>query len=91
MSLYAALPSGWSTIGAYSDSPTNNGPLNRASRLTGEARHRAYGELDVQISRDAAPMLPVAVVSQPTFVSARVGCIVLTPMLDLTAVERAHH
>jgi hypothetical protein len=31
-------------------------------------------------------MTPVAVVNQQTFVSARVGCIVLNPLLDLTAV-----
>ncbi len=60
--------------------------LDRASRLTGEQRYRAYGELDVQLSRDVAPMIPVAVVNQQTFVSARVGCIVLNPLLDLTAV-----
>jgi peptide/nickel transport system substrate-binding protein len=60
--------------------------LDRAARLTGEERYRAYGELDVQISRDAAPMIPVAVGNQPTVVSTRVGCIVLNPLLDLTAV-----
>jgi ABC-type transport system substrate-binding protein len=60
--------------------------LDRASRLTGDERYRAYGELDVQISRYIAPMIPVAAVSQQTFVSRRVGCIVLNPVLDLTAV-----
>jgi ABC-type transport system substrate-binding protein len=60
--------------------------LDRASRLTGDDRHRTYGDLDVQISRDAAPMIPIAVVNAQTFVSARVGCVVLNPGLDLTAV-----
>ncbi len=31
-------------------------------------------------------MIPVAVGNAVTFVSARVGCIVLNPVLDLTAV-----
>jgi ABC-type transport system substrate-binding protein len=60
--------------------------LDRASRLAAGERYRAYGNLDAQISRDAAPMIPVAVANQPTFVSARVGCIVLNPNLDLAAV-----
>jgi ABC-type transport system substrate-binding protein len=60
--------------------------LDRASRLTGKARYRAYGELDVQISRDVAPDVPISTVNWPTFVSPRVGCVVVNPMLDLTAV-----
>jgi peptide/nickel transport system substrate-binding protein len=60
--------------------------LDRASRLTADDRYRAYGDLDGQISRDAAPMIPVTVVNAQTFVSARVDCIVLNPTLDLTAV-----
>jgi ABC-type transport system substrate-binding protein len=60
--------------------------LDRAARLSGEARYRAYGDLDVQISRDVAPAIPVSVVNAPTFVSSRVGCVVLNPWLELTAV-----
>ena len=68
------------------DSPTYNRLLEQASRLTGEERYRAYGDLDVRISRDAAPAIPVAAPNAGEFVSARVGCIVLNPFLDLTAV-----
>ena len=39
-----------------------------------------------QLSRDAAPAIPFAVLNALTFVSARVGCVVLNPYLDLTAV-----
>ena len=60
--------------------------LGRASRLAGDERYRTYGDLDVQISRDVAPMIPVAAVNWQTFVSARVGCIVFNPFLNLTAV-----
>jgi ABC-type transport system substrate-binding protein len=71
---------------SYFNSPKYNRLLDEASRLTGAARYRAYGELDVEISRDAAPMIPVSRVSTFAFVSARVGCVVMNPSLDLTAV-----
>ncbi len=49
-------------------------------------RSRAYGKLDVRLARDAAPLAALDVLSEATLVSARVGCIVLRPALDLTAV-----
>jgi hypothetical protein len=52
----------------------------------GRARERAYGDLDIRLSRDAAPGIPYGVTNALTFVSARVGCVVLNPFLDLTAV-----
>jgi ABC-type transport system substrate-binding protein len=71
---------------SYFNSPKYNQMLDEASRLDGAARNRAYGELDVQISRDAAPMIPVSRVNALAFVSDRVGCVVMNPALDLTAV-----
>ena len=71
---------------SYFNSPKYNRLLDRGSRLTGEERYRAYREFDAQLSRDAAPGVPFAVVNFLTFVSARVGCVVLGPDLDLTAV-----
>jgi hypothetical protein len=71
---------------SYFDSPKYNRLLDRAARLTGEARYRAYGELDVQFSRDAAPAIPVAFANWIAFVSPRTGCVVLNPLFDLTAV-----
>jgi peptide/nickel transport system substrate-binding protein len=49
-------------------------------------RSRAYGALDVRLAREAAPLAAVDFLKEPTLVSARVGCIVLRPVLDLTAV-----
>jgi ABC-type transport system substrate-binding protein len=60
--------------------------LRNAARLRGEARYRAYGRLDAQIAREQAPMVATAYVSEPTLVSKRVGCMILRPTLDLTAV-----
>ena len=62
-------------------------PLERAARLPeGVGRNSAYAALDVRLARDAAPLAAVDVLNEPTFVSKRVGCIVLRPVLDLTAV-----
>ena len=54
----------------------------------GRRRERAYGDLDVQVARDLAPLAPYGVLNEVTFVSQRVdpSCIVLRPALDLTAV-----
>jgi ABC-type oligopeptide transport system substrate-binding subunit len=60
--------------------------LDRAGRLSGSARYRAYGKLDVQLARDEAPAIPYAVYASWTFVSKNVGCVVVNPSLDLTAV-----
>ena len=77
-------------IGSTNDGRFNSAPYNArmrsAARLQGAARYRAYGRLDVQIARDAAPRIPVFVQNQATLVSRRVGCVVLRPTLDLTAV-----
>ena len=74
------------TNGARLDSVKYNRLLRRAAALQGAARARAYGELDVRLARDAAPVAAVGFLNEPTLVSKRVGCIVLRPALDLTAV-----
>jgi peptide/nickel transport system substrate-binding protein len=61
--------------------------MRRAARLPdARARNRAYGDLDVRLARDAAPLAALNIVNEATLVSARVGCVVLRPVLDLTAV-----
>jgi hypothetical protein len=42
--------------------------------------------LDVELARDAAPAIAVENPNTWAFVSARAGCIVMNPRLDLTAV-----
>lgn len=64
-----------------------DGEMRRAARLLqARERNRAYGALDIRLARDAAPLAALSVVNEATFVSKRVGCIVLRPELDLTAV-----
>jgi ABC-type transport system substrate-binding protein len=66
--------------------PKYNRLLERAAPLSGPQRYRAYGDLDVQLARDAAPGVAVLNPNTWAFVSARVGCVVMNPTLDLTAV-----
>jgi peptide/nickel transport system substrate-binding protein len=70
------------------DSPKYNRLLDEASRLTGSARDEAYGDLDVKLSREAAPVIPVSRLYALALVSERVprNCVVMNPNLDLTAV-----
>ncbi len=71
---------------AYFDSPKYNALLAAASRLTGAARYRAYGKIDVDLARNAAPVAAYENESILSLVSKRTGCLVLNPFLDLAAV-----
>jgi peptide/nickel transport system substrate-binding protein len=65
-------------------SPEANRLLRRAAGLRGAARYRAYGELDVRLARDEAPMVAVDFVTDPLLVSKRLGCV--AGSFDLAAV-----
>jgi peptide/nickel transport system substrate-binding protein len=71
---------------SYLDSPRYNRALDAASALSGRARARAFRRLDVRLTRDVAPAIPYAYDNGLTLVSARTGCVVLNPLLDLGAV-----
>lgn len=71
---------------AYFDSPAYNARLDAASKLTGTARYRAYGKLDLDLVRQGAPMVAYENENAVSFISKRVGCLVLNPFLDLAAV-----
>jgi peptide/nickel transport system substrate-binding protein len=71
------------------DSPEYNRLMRRAALLQGEARSHAYGELDVRLARDAAPMVAIDFLNEPTLVSERLGCLRFGAThggLDLAAV-----
>jgi ABC-type oligopeptide transport system substrate-binding subunit len=68
------------------DEPAYNAHMQQASRLQGAARDKAYAELDLRLARDAAPLLPIAVLNEVTLVSGRVGCMLRRPGLVLTTV-----
>ena len=62
----------------------NNAKYNRlmdaASKLTGKARYAAYGKLDVDISKNAAPWIPVYTYTSRDFVSPRVENFIFHPV-----------
>ncbi len=74
-----------STNVGYFRSPKYDALLRGAALKSGSARARAFGDLDVRIARDVAPRIAVSFDGEATFVSKRVGCIVLRPTFDLTA------
>jgi hypothetical protein len=56
--------------------------------LTGRARYRAYGALDVALARNAAPFAAYAVLTHGEFFSARIGCQIAHPVygIDIAAL-----
>ncbi len=73
---------------SYFDSPAYDRRVERAARLTGQARYGAYRELDVELARDAAPAIAYANDNTMTLVGPRVPrrCVVDNyPSLDLRA------
>jgi ABC-type transport system substrate-binding protein len=72
---------------SYINSRAYQRRLGAASRLpAGPERNRTYAKLDLDIARKVAPAIPYAYGTAFTLVSARVGCVVVNPVLDLTAV-----
>lgn len=59
--------------------------LGAAARLRGEARLQAYAQLDGDLMREVAPVVPLTYISEPTLVSRRTRCVLLRPALDLAA------
>jgi peptide/nickel transport system substrate-binding protein len=69
------------------NSSSYNQQMRRTARVPGKSRrNHAYGALDARLAREAAPAAAIDFLREPTLVSNRVGCIVLRPVLDLTAV-----
>jgi ABC-type oligopeptide transport system substrate-binding subunit len=67
------------------NSPRYNRLLARAAELRGKARYLAYGKLDLQLARDAAPLAAYMEANDVTIVSRRAGCLVHRHV-DLAAV-----
>ena len=72
---------------SYFNSRKYNRLLDAASRLpVGSERYRRYGELDVDIAKNAAPAIAFAYDNTLTLVGPRTGCVIVNPELDLAAV-----
>ena len=61
------------------DDPESVRKLERAARLSGPARYLAYGKLDADLARNAAPWVAIGNFSGRDFFSARMGCQVFEP------------
>jgi peptide/nickel transport system substrate-binding protein len=59
---------------SYFHSPAYERKMDRAQRLTGDARYRAYGDLDVDITRNQSPLVITNNQNIREFISTKVGC-----------------
>jgi peptide/nickel transport system substrate-binding protein len=60
---------------SYFNSPHYNRLIDRAGRLSGQARYDAYGELALDIAKNAAPMAGIINRNTRVLVSSRIGCV----------------
>ena len=79
-SLFSALsghlqPTGNQNL-AYFDSPKHNSAIARIARLSGNARSKAWADLDVEMMRDDPPWAPFMTPAAHDFVSLSLGCYV---------------
>jgi len=72
---------------AYFNDPKFNKAMEAASKLSGDGRYAAYGKLDVDISKNAAPWASFQNFNSRIFVSKRFGCFVYNAIytIDLAA------
>ena len=72
---------------SYFDDPETNAKIEAASRLTGEARRKAWADLDVDLMRTNPPWAPIYHQNDRAFVSKSFGCFVLHPLygVDIAA------
>jgi peptide/nickel transport system substrate-binding protein len=82
----AAFRGGYGENFTHLNDPRVNRLLEHAARLSGQARYRAYGKLDLYLMRNVVPAVAVINPNAWAFVSSRVGCVVMNPFLDFTAV-----
>jgi peptide/nickel transport system substrate-binding protein len=69
---------------AYFDDPVYNDRIHEANRLQGAARMTAFGDLDVDIARDAAPWAPYMVPNDRLYFSDRIGCQTYVPPFTIS-------
>jgi ABC-type transport system substrate-binding protein len=65
---------------AYWNNAKYNKLMDAASRLTGDARAAAYGKLDVDIMKNAAPWIPVYTYTSRDFIGPRVENFIFHPV-----------
>lgn len=73
---------------AYFNDPAFTAKMQAAARLAGDDRLQAYGQLDIELARDAAPLAAWVNDNDRDFFSERIGCQVYSPVytMDLAAL-----
>ncbi len=66
---------------SYFDRPRVNAAIARIASLTGDARRKAWADLDVELMRDDPPAAPVRIGTVTDFVSKSYGCYVFQPVV----------
>ena len=79
-SFFVPLLAPGSGSGVNLDDPSINRRMAAASRLTGEARRKAWADLDVDLMRDNPPWAPFVNSQRRTFVSRSTGCVLDHPV-----------
>jgi ABC-type transport system substrate-binding protein len=69
---------------SYFDRPRYNQAIARIDRLSGEARRRAWAELDVSMIRNDPPVAPFMNATRRDFVSKSFGCYIFHPVFLLS-------
>jgi ABC-type transport system substrate-binding protein len=59
---------------SYFNVPAYQRKMDAAARLTGDARYRAYGNLDIDITRNQSPLVVFSNSNVREFISSNVGC-----------------
>ena len=72
---------------SYFNDPAYNQKMDAAQQKTGDDRDEAFGALDEDIARNAAPLAAWSVPNNIDFVSARVGCYQFHPVYFMNLAE----
>ena len=59
---------------SYFDNPTYQKRMDSAAKLAGDARYRAYGTLDIDITRNQSPLVITNNQNVREFISSKIGC-----------------
>src|SRR5215217_3209329 len=68
---------------SYFNNPAFNTKLDAAARIRGSGRYSAYGDLDVDISKNGAPWAAYSNFNTRIFVSKRVRCFTTSPVYQV--------
>lgn len=69
---------------SYFDEPEWNQKMAEAAKLSGEERFTRYGDLDIELARDAAPWAATFISNNRDFFSQRIGCQVYQPIYGMS-------